>query len=303
VKTASLPWAIGVRLYTASAPKDVKQLVKDSSQVPPLPSSTARTGPSTSPATNGKKILEPKLTPRRVANSSNSSKVTTPQSATGHPNRASIRAADHAYEAPLSRPVLHSSSSSETISSSLTKRQHPATTAPFLVKPEPPETPGILKTAFNDIDDALTNGTLAPLPPALLKAQEAQRRKKFSTPGTTAANGVAKEGSPATMGEVEFTADTARIWWHKLKEMTKFYFFGMLKLGREHRVLAMQLSKRLREADNGRGVQSWRDREFVKTYKMDLLRCVFFFFLVFPSPSPFYLKKRTFEDVDGFVLG
>ncbi len=139
--------------------------------------------------------------------------------------------------------------------------------APFLVKPETPPNPGIIKTAFNDIDDALTNGTLAPLPPALLQAQEAARLRQAAT-GTNQAE------NPTTLGSVELTADTGKIWWHKLKEMTKFYFFGVVKLGREHRILASQLSRRIKEAGDAKSAQTWRDNEFVTTYRMDLLRYV-----------------------------
>lgn len=80
------------------------------------------------------------------------------------------------------------------------------------------------------------------------------------------------EEGPTVIGDVEFTADTGKIWWHKLKEMMKFYFFGVLKLGREHRVISSQISRRLREVGDVKRVQTWRDREFVKTYRMDLLR-------------------------------
>jgi hypothetical protein len=258
-------WVIGIRMYTVSAPKGVKQLVKDGADIPPpSPSSApARTGSSSSSTTSGKKSLEPKLTPRKVGSSSTTSHSSGPTN-----SRSSIRTPGHAYEAPLSRPVLHSSTTSSK------KHEGHRNTAPFLLKPETPPNLGIIKTAFNDIDDALTNGTLEPLPPALLRAQEAQRRRKLASDSASTAakaNSGTEEG-PTMIGDVEFTADTGKIWWHKLKEMTKFYFFGVLKLGREHRVIASQISRRLREAGDTKGVQTWRDREFVKTYRMDLLR-------------------------------
>ncbi|KIM24481.1 hypothetical protein M408DRAFT_75783, partial [Serendipita vermifera MAFF 305830] len=202
-----------------------------------------------------KKSLEPKLTPRKVANSSSS---TTPSSSLS----------SRTNEIP--RPSLHTKNTS---TSSSTPSYH-RDTAPFLLKPETPHNPGIIKTAFNDIDDALTNGTLAPLPPSLLQAQEAARKRQ-----ATASNAETPD-APTALGGVELTADTGRIWWHKLKEMTKFYFFGVAKLGREHRVLSSELSKRIKAAQGAKNVQVWRDREFVTTYRMDLLRLVPFLSIV-----------------------
>jgi LETM1 and EF-hand domain-containing protein 1 len=117
--------------------------------------------------------------------------------------------------------------------------------------------PGIIKTALNDIDDALSNGTLQPLPPDL----------------------AAHSTSTQSIGGITFNADTGRVWWHKLKEMTKFYFFGVTKLAREHRTMARDVKRRLKESEEKglkglNGVSEWRDKEFLTTYKMDLLRFV-----------------------------
>jgi hypothetical protein len=129
--------------------------------------------------------------------------------------------------------------------------------APYLRQPIKADDQGIIKTALNDIDDAMASGAIQPLPPDL----EARYKEKPKEP-------------VQTFGGVELKADTFRVWWHKLKEMTKFYFFGVLKLGREHRILATDVRRRLKEAEKAgaHGPAQWRDQEFLVTYRKDLFR-------------------------------
>ncbi|KAG8829286.1 hypothetical protein FRC17_006816 [Serendipita sp. 399] len=144
-------------------------------------------------------------------------------------------------------------SSSTKVSSGLQARQTIQT--PHLVEPSIPENLGIVKTTLNDIEDAMANGTLKPLPPDL-----AARLKKAAEGDANATSGI----------------DTVQVWWHKLKEMTKFYFFGVVALGREHRIRAKETRRRLRESESQgiKGVQEWRHNDFLQTYRIDLMRLV-----------------------------
>jgi len=58
-------------------------------------------------------------------------------------------------------------------------------------------------------------------------------------------------------------------WWltyHKFKELVKFYFFGVKKLAVEHRQMAAMIRRK------GKLDRTWRENEFVRTYRTDLLR-------------------------------
>jgi hypothetical protein len=58
-------------------------------------------------------------------------------------------------------------------------------------------------------------------------------------------------------------------WWltyHKFKELVKFYFFGVKKLAVEHRRMAAII--RRKEGTT----RTWRENEFVRMYRADLLR-------------------------------
>jgi len=57
-----------------------------------------------------------------------------------------------------------------------------------------------------------------------------------------------------------------RLTYHKFKELVKFYFFGVKKLAVEHRRMAVTI--RRKEKAN----RTWRENEFVRTYRMDLFR-------------------------------
>jgi hypothetical protein len=71
-------------------------------------------------------------------------------------------------------------------------------------------------------------------------------------------SGVLKPVPPGTQGW--------RLTYHKFKELVKFYFFGIKKLAVEHRQMAAAI--RRKERLN----RTWRENEFVRTYRMDLLR-------------------------------
>jgi LETM1 and EF-hand domain-containing protein 1 len=84
-----------------------------------------------------------------------------------------------------------------------------------------------------------------------------------------------------------FNSRTARIWLHKFKEMAKFYFFGVVKLGREHRIVAAEIKQRQKALagssplNNIQGnITAWRDQEFLNTYRADLLRLVPFISII-----------------------
>lgn len=71
-------------------------------------------------------------------------------------------------------------------------------------------------------------------------------------------SGVLKPVPPGTQGW--------RLTYHKFKELVKFYFFGVKKLAVEHRRVAAAI--RRKEKVN----RTWRENEFVRTYRADLLR-------------------------------
>jgi hypothetical protein len=58
-------------------------------------------------------------------------------------------------------------------------------------------------------------------------------------------------------------------WWltyHKFKELVKFYFFGIKKLAIDHQRMAAAIRRK------ERAKRTWRENEFVRTYRTDLLR-------------------------------
>jgi LETM1 and EF-hand domain-containing protein 1, mitochondrial len=217
---------VGYRFYATTGAKQVKQISKEDRNLPP-------TSPTSAPS--AKKHIEPRLVPRKPDTG-----VQGPTQSQGHGNRTSTTSSN----ASTSPSVEKSISASSSIRS----------TKPHLVQPVELDDQGVIKTALNDIDDALSNGTLQPLPPDL----------------------AARSTSTQNIGGITFNADTGRVWWHKLKEMTKFYFFGVTKLAREHRIIARDVRRRLKESEEKglNGVSEWRDKEFLTTYKMDLLRFV-----------------------------
>jgi hypothetical protein len=59
-----------------------------------------------------------------------------------------------------------------------------------------------------------------------------------------------------------------RLTFHKFKELAKFYFFGIKKLAVEHRRMAAAIRRKEKAS------RAWRENEFVRTYRTDLLRRV-----------------------------
>jgi len=58
-------------------------------------------------------------------------------------------------------------------------------------------------------------------------------------------------------------------WWltyHKFKELVKFYLFGVKKLAVDHRRMAASIRRKERTK------RTWRENEFLRTYRTDLLR-------------------------------
>lgn len=204
---------------------------KEDHNVPP----TLRTTSSNGSSSSTKKPIEPRLTPRKPESAFSSTQM------------------DNKLQAQASKAAINASSStSATSSNSSSVATKERISKPHLIQPIEIDDVGIIKTALNDIDDALSNGTLQPLPADLAN----------------------RPTSKQNIAGIQFDADTARVWWHKLKEMTKFYFFGVTKLGKEHRIIARDVKKRLQESQEQglNGVNEWRDKEFLSTYKMDLLR-------------------------------
>jgi hypothetical protein len=60
-----------------------------------------------------------------------------------------------------------------------------------------------------------------------------------------------------------------RLTYHKFKELLKFYFFGVKKLAFEHRRMAAAIRQK------EKAKRTWREAEFVRTYRADLLRRVY----------------------------
>ncbi|PVG00648.1 hypothetical protein CPB86DRAFT_782483 [Serendipita vermifera] len=232
-----------LRFYSTSEGKEAIQgAEKDQTVSPPPPLASKPI----------KKPVEPKLTPKKASVSS--STVTSGSTGTtlkSKPTGSSSRTDPHL-----------SANTKETRKGNVAQE---ANGAPYLRQPIKAEDQGIIKTALNDIDDAMASGAIKPLPPDL----EARYKEKPKEP-------------VQTFGGVELKADTFKVWWHKLKEMTKFYFFGVTKLGREHRILASDVRKRLKESEQSgaHGPAQWRDREFLITYRKDLFRLVPFISII-----------------------
>ena len=71
-------------------------------------------------------------------------------------------------------------------------------------------------------------------------------------------SGVPKSVPPGTQGW--------RLTYHEFKELVKFYFFGVKKLAVEHRRAAAAIRRK------GKVNRTRRKNEFVRTYRVDLLR-------------------------------
>lgn len=189
----------------------------------------------------------------------------TPKKPSGNDNLASSRSTGLAGGTPSSKSASASSKYDETTRSD--NILHAGKVGrPHLVQPAIVIDPGVIRTALNDIEEAMSDGTLKPLPAELAKT---------SKPNPN-------DPPVPTFAGVELKVDTGKVWWHKFKEMAKFYFFGVVTLGREHRVRAKELSRRLKESEkNGiKGIAEWRDRQFVSTYRKDLLRLVPFISII-----------------------
>jgi len=59
-----------------------------------------------------------------------------------------------------------------------------------------------------------------------------------------------------------------RLTYHKFKEVVKFYIFGVKKLAVEHRRMAATIRQK------EKAKRTWRENEFVRTYRADLFRLV-----------------------------
>lgn len=83
-----------------------------------------------------------------------------------------------------------------------------------------------------------------------------------------------------------------RVTWHKFKELFRFYYFGVKVLAVEHRRLAATIRSYQKEERSA----TWREREFVQTYRADLLKHVLSS-LESPSKTDF-----CFAQVDSIYL-
>lgn len=212
------------RLYSTQRTKKSQQIAKGDQNLPPPLKANA----SPNSQHSIKKPIEPRLTPKK------------PEVPVSSLNSQS------GSVSTLKAVASFSSVDKQLFSNSKALQPH-------LMQPVKVDDLGIIKTALNDIDDALSNGTLQPLPSDLVNKAPTK---------------------PENAGAMTFDVDTARVWWHKLKEMTKFYFFGVTKLGKEHRSMAREVKRRLEESERKgvKGVNEWRDKEFLRTYRIDLAR-------------------------------
>ncbi|KAG8755472.1 hypothetical protein FRC14_004019, partial [Serendipita sp. 396] len=214
--------------------------------------------PHSNPTTGKQKPLGIKssLTPRKLNGSDSTvdGTVNTSPPSTNRSSKSSSSSHPRKTEGTVLQDDLSTqpSSSKPSPQNTTTTAAHRPRSTPHLVIPKVPENLGIVKTALNDIEDAMANGTLKPVPPDL-----AARLKKAAEGDKVATSGI----------------DTVQVWWHRLKEMTKFYFFGVVTLGREHRVRAKGIRRLLNESESKgiRGVQEWRWNDFLQTYRMDLM--------------------------------